>query len=158
MKKFAANYVISESGDLLKNSILIAEDDGTVLEYIDTKGNLQEMARLTFLNGILLSGFSFVRVREPLPVPDDDHRFSSLFLPEIEDKNEISIQRWLEICKQIPAHFPDLVITEIFEEITNRICQDGGFRKEYEPGIYLLTGIDLLVLKLTPNIKLKRIL
>ncbi|MBL7972728.1 MAG: hypothetical protein JNL03_14510, partial [Prolixibacteraceae bacterium] len=87
MKKFAANYVISESGDLLKNSILIAEDDGTVLEYIDTKGNLQEMARLTFLNGILLSGFSFVRVREPLPVPDDDHRFSSLFLPEIEDKN-----------------------------------------------------------------------
>ncbi|MBL7972371.1 MAG: hypothetical protein JNL03_12720, partial [Prolixibacteraceae bacterium] len=65
---------------------------------------------------------------------------------------------WLEICKQIPAHFPDLVITEIFEEITNRICQDGGFRKEYEPGIYLLTGVDLLVLKLTPNIKLKRIL
>jgi hypothetical protein len=158
MKKFAANYVVTRSGVFLKNGILIAEDDGTVLEYIDTQGNLEEKAQLIFYNGILMAGFTFVKVREPLPVFDFDHRFSSLVLPELEGKNEISILKWLEICKQIPMYFPDMIITEIFKEITNIFCSEGGFRKEENPGIYLLTGSDLMVLKLTGNCRLKRIL
>lgn len=158
MKKFAANYVISESGNLLKNGILIAEDDGSVLEYADTQGNLQEMAQLTFHNGILMAGFTFVRVRETLQVFDYDQRFLSIFLPELAAKNEISVINWLEICKQVSEQFPELVITEIFRETTQMICAEGGFRKEYTPGVYLLSGADLLVLKLTKNVRLKRIL
>lgn len=158
MKKLAANYVLSESGYLLKNGILIAEDDGSVLEYTDTQGNLQEIAQLTFHNGILLAGFTFIRVRETLQVFDYDQRFLSIFLPELAAKNEISVINWLEICKQVSEQFPDLVITEIFREITQMICAEGGFRKEYTPGIYLLSGADLLVLKLTQNVRLKRIL
>lgn len=158
MKKLAANYVLSESGNLLKNGILIAEDDGSVLEYTDTQGNLQEMAQLTFHNGILLAGFTFIRVRETVQVFDYDQRFLSIFLPELATKNEISVMNWLEICKQVSEQFPDLVITEIFREITQMICAEGGFRKEYTPGVYLLSGTDLLVLKLTKNVKLKRIL
>ena len=158
MKKFAANYVIPESGNLLKNGILIAEDDGSVLEYIDTRGNLQEMAQLTFHNGILMAGFQFVRDRKTLQDFDYDQRFSSIFLPELAAKNEISLLNWLEICKQVSDSFPDLLITEIFREITTMLCAEGGFRKEFIPGIYLLTGADLLVLKLTKNVRLKRIL
>lgn len=158
MKKLAANYVLSESGYLLKNGILVAEDDGSVLQYIDTFGNLQEMAQLTFHNGILMVGFTFIRVRETLQVFDYDQRFSSVFLPELATKNEISVMNWLEICKQVSEQFPDLVITEIFREITQMICAEGGFRKEYTLGVYLLSGTDLLVLKLTKNVKLKRIL
>ena len=158
MKKFAANYVISDSGELLKNGIVIAEDDGSVLEYIDTDGQLQEIARLEFHNGILLGGFTFVKISEALPVLDFDSRFSSLILPEISGMNEVSIQKWLDICKKIPAFFPDMAITEIMRGITDILCTDGGFRKENTPGIYLLTGSDLIVLKLTMNCRLKRIL
>lgn len=158
MKKLAANYVLSESGNLLKNGILVAEDDGSVLEYTDTKGYLQEMAQLTFHNGILMANFCFVRVRETMQVFDHDNRFHSIFLPELAAKNEISVLNWLEICKQVSGAFPNLVITEIFREITSLICAEGGFRKEYTPGVYLLTGADLLVLKLTKNVRLKRIL
>ena len=158
MKKFAANYVISDSGELLKNGIVIAEDDGSVLEYIDTDGQLQEIARLEFHNGILLGGFSFVKVREAVSERDFDSRFSSLILPEISGMNEISILKWLDICKKIPALFPDMAITEIMLGITDILCTDGGFRKENTPGIYLLTGSDLIVLKLTMNCRLKRIL
>lgn len=158
MKKFAANYVISDSGELLKNGIVIAEDDGSVLEYIDTDGQLQEIARLEFHNGILLGGFTFVKVRETLPVFDFDSRFSSLILPEISGMNEVSILKWLDICKKIPVLFPDMIITEIMSGITNILCTDGGFRKDNTPGIYLLTGSDLIVLKLTRNCRLKRIL
>ena len=158
MKKFAANYVISDSGELLKNGIVIAEDDGSVLEYIDTDGQLQEIARLEFHNGILLGGFSFVKVREAVSERDFDSRFSSLILLEISGMNEISILKWLDICKKIPALFPDMAITEIMQGINDILCTDCGFRKENTPGIYLLIGSDLIVLKLTVNCRLKRIL
>jgi len=158
MKKFAANYVISDSGELLKNGIILAEDEGSVLEYIDTEGYLQEIARLEFHNGILLGGFTFVKVREAVPIIDFDSRFSSIILPEISGMNEISILKWLDICKKIPALFPDMMITEIMRGITDILCTDGGFRKEDTPGIYLLTGSDLIILKLTINCRLKRIL
>jgi hypothetical protein len=158
MRKFAANYIVSESGVFLKNGILIAEDDGTVLEYIDTLGKFEEIAQLIFYNGILMGGFTFVKVREALPVFDFDHRFSSLVLPGIAGKNEITIQHWLETCKQIAAYFPDMMIPEIFKEITDIFCSEGGFEKEYNSGIYLLTGADLIVLKFSMNSRLKRIL
>lgn len=158
MKKFAANYVISDSGELLKNGIVVAEDDGSVLEYIDTNGQLQEIARLEFRNGIILGGFTFVKIREATPLHDFDSRFSSLILPEISGMKEISILKWLDICKKIPALFPDMIITEIMRGITDILCTDCGFRKENTPGIYLLTGSDLIVLKLTMNCRLKRIL
>jgi hypothetical protein len=158
MRKFAANYVISDSGELLKNGIVIAEDDGSVLQYIDTDGELQEIARLEFHNGIILGGFTFVKVREALPVLDFDSRFSSFILPGISGINEISILKWLDICKKISALFPDMVITEIMRGITDILCTDGGFKKENTPGVYLLTGSDLIVLKLTTNCRFKRIL
>jgi hypothetical protein len=158
MKKLAANYVISDSGELLKNSIVVAEDDGSVFEYIDTEGQLQEIARLEFHNGILLGGFTFVKVRESIPVCDFDSRFSSMILPEISGMKEVSILKWLDLCKKIPVLFPDMIITEIMSGITDILCTDGGFRKENNPGIYLLTGSDLIDLKLTMNCRLKRIL
>jgi hypothetical protein len=158
MKKLAANYVLSESGDLLKNGILIAEDDGSVLEYTDTQGNLQEMAQLTFHNGILMANFSFVRVHESLPLFEHDERFMSTFLPDLASKGEVSILGWLEICKMFSASYSDLIISQVFREVTSTICGDGGFRKENVPGVYLLTGSDLLVLKLSKNVRLKRIL
>ena len=158
MKKFAANYVISDSGELLKNGIIVAEDEGSILEYIDTEGDLQEIARLEFHNGILLGGFTFEKVREAAPMMDSDSRFSSIILPEISGMSEISILKWLGICKKIPALFPDMMITEIMRGITDSLCTDGGFRKEDTPGIYLLTGSDLIVLKLTTNCRIKRIL
>jgi hypothetical protein len=157
MKKLAANYVISDSGELLKNGIIVAEDHGSVLEYIDTKGELNEIARLAFYNGILLGGFNFVKVREAKQAIDVDSRFSSLVLVEISGMDEISIQVWLDICKKISVLFPEMKIIEITRKVTDIISSDGGFRKENTPGIYLLTGSDLIGLKLTINCRLKRI-
>jgi len=158
MKKLAANYTICDSGELLKNGIIVAEDDGSVLEYIDTKGELNEIARLAFYNGILLGGFNFVKVREAKQAFDVDSRFSSLVLAEISGMNEISILKWLDICKKISVHFPEMKIIDIARKIIDIVSTDGGFRKENAAGIYLLTGSDLIVLKLTMNCRLKRIL
>jgi hypothetical protein len=158
MKKFAANYLVSDTGDFLKNSILVAEDDGTVLEYIDTKGHLKEIARLVFYNGILLAAFNFVRVHEARSFDEPDNRLSSFLLAEAGSNNEVSIYAWLDACKKVQEYFPDMAVTEIFEGVTEFLVTDGGFRKESVPGVFLLTGSNLEILKLSQNSKLKRIL
>ena len=58
MRKFAANYVVSYTGEFLKNGIVIIEDDGTDIRIINTNGDLMESEQLIFYNGILLTGYT----------------------------------------------------------------------------------------------------
>jgi len=57
MRKIAANYIITGKGDVLKNSYIGLDDDGTILDIVDTKGDLQEISGLEFYNGVLVPGF-----------------------------------------------------------------------------------------------------
>ncbi|UCG28009.1 MAG: amidohydrolase family protein, partial [Bacteroidales bacterium] len=57
MRKLAANYIYPISQKPLKNGILIMNEDGSVLDIIDSGGNLREMENLEFYNGILVPGF-----------------------------------------------------------------------------------------------------
>jgi cytosine/adenosine deaminase-related metal-dependent hydrolase len=57
MKRFSAQYVITNCGPALKRAVITAEDDGTILSIEDTGGNLQEKASLQFYNGIIIPGF-----------------------------------------------------------------------------------------------------
>jgi len=41
----------------LKNGIVVLDENGTILEVIDTKGNLRETEKLEFYNGIIAPGF-----------------------------------------------------------------------------------------------------
>lgn len=158
MKKLAANYLVTESGDFLKNSYLVAEDDGTVLSFVDTGGHLQEIAQLTFYNGILLPAFRFERVRSVVTFSDGDSRFASVLLADTGDQDELSMTDWLKLCKDAQANFPDMVLPEVFQRVTETLEQEGGFRKENVPGVYLLTGSSLVILKLTENSRLKRLI
>jgi len=57
MRKLSANYIFDGRGNFLKNAILIIDDNNTVVELIDTKGNLIEENNLEFYNGIITPGF-----------------------------------------------------------------------------------------------------
>jgi len=57
MRKLSANYIFDGRGNFLKNAILILDDDNSVLQLIDTKGNLKEENNLEFYNGIITPGF-----------------------------------------------------------------------------------------------------
>lgn len=158
MKKLAANYVVTESGDFLKNSYLVAEDDGMVLNFVDTGGHLQEIAQLIFYNGILLPAFRFERVRSIIAFSDEDPRFASVLLADTGHRDELSMADWLKLCKDAQANFPDMILPEVFRRVTETLVQEGGFAKESVPGVYLLTGSSLVILKLTENSRLKRLI
>jgi aminodeoxyfutalosine deaminase len=57
VRKIAANYIVTGNKPPLKYGILICENDGTVVEVIDTGGKLHEQAGLEYYSGILVPGF-----------------------------------------------------------------------------------------------------
>lgn len=57
MRKISATYIFPGYQTPLKNGILICADDGTVIELIDTGGQLSEQAGLEQYSGILVPGF-----------------------------------------------------------------------------------------------------
>jgi len=57
MKRFSAQYIITNSGPPLKRAIITTEDDGTVTDIKDTVGDLREEHSVEFFNGIIIPGF-----------------------------------------------------------------------------------------------------
>jgi cytosine/adenosine deaminase-related metal-dependent hydrolase len=57
MKRFSAQYVITNFSPLLKRAIITTEDDGTVISIEDTAGELKEKHSVEFHNGIIIPGF-----------------------------------------------------------------------------------------------------
>lgn len=158
MRKFAANYLVSEAGVFLKNGIVIAQDDGTVLRTIDTKGDLSETEQLIFNNGILMGGCSFSNTNATTAESETDQSLRSFVFKSILGTKQFSIQNLIDLGKQVQIQFPEMKIPAILNEISEVLQTNGGFIKENIPGIYLLNGVDLSRLRFTPKSRLKKIL
>ncbi len=57
MKRFSAQYIITNTGTPLKRAIITAGEDGTIISVEDTLGDLQEKHSVEFYNGIIIPGF-----------------------------------------------------------------------------------------------------
>ncbi|MFW5773075.1 MAG: amidohydrolase family protein [Tangfeifania sp.] len=57
MRKISATYIFPGNKPPLKNGILVCENDGKILDLIDTGGQLEEKAGLEYYSGILVPGF-----------------------------------------------------------------------------------------------------
>jgi hypothetical protein len=158
MKKFAANYVVSEVGVFLKNGVVIAGEDGFAVGYINTNGDLQETEQLIFYNGILMAGYSYSKTNAAIAFPGNNNSFDLFVLQSVAALTQFSIQEMIELGKQIQIQFPEMKIDFILNEISQILQAKGGFIKENIPGIYLLTGANLLELRFKANSRLKKIL
>jgi hypothetical protein len=157
MKKFAANYVVSEDGVFLKNGVIIVGVDGFVVKYIDTKGDLQETQQLTFYNGILMTGCLYSKTTVVTTPFEENQSVRMVVLNSVAALTQLSIQDLIDLGKQIQVQFPEMKIDFILKEISQVLLINGGFTKENTSGIYLLTGANLVKLRFTPNSRLKKI-
>ncbi|HUX57746.1 MAG TPA: amidohydrolase family protein [Bacteroidales bacterium] len=57
MKRFSAQYIITNYSPPLKRAVITTEDDGTIISIANTEGDLKEMHSLEFYNGIIIPGF-----------------------------------------------------------------------------------------------------
>jgi len=57
MRKISAHYVLSPNRAPLKNGILVFNEEGFLIDLVDTGGKLAEEESLEFYNGIIVPGF-----------------------------------------------------------------------------------------------------
>ncbi len=57
MKRFASQYVFTNSGPPLKRAVITTEDDGEIINVEDTSGDLKEKHSIEFYNGVIVPGF-----------------------------------------------------------------------------------------------------
>ncbi len=57
MRKIAATYLFTPQNQLIKNAILICEDDGTIIDLIASGENIKEQPGLEYYSGVLVPGF-----------------------------------------------------------------------------------------------------
>lgn len=57
MKRFASQYIITNSGPPLKRGVITTDDEGTIIGVEDTQGDLKENHSTEFHNGIIIPGF-----------------------------------------------------------------------------------------------------
>ncbi|MGE0089596.1 MAG: amidohydrolase family protein [Bacteroidales bacterium] len=57
MRRISANYIFPVTKPPLKNGIVEMDDDGSISNIIDTKGQLTESRNLEFYNGVIVPGF-----------------------------------------------------------------------------------------------------
>jgi hypothetical protein len=158
MRKYTANYLISDNGIFLKNGIMVAEENGTVVQYIDTTDDLKEIALLSFHNGILMPGCMFLKSNAPIPAPESYHPIFKLVMNLTKERSLLSIQNLIDLVKNVQEKFPEMKIPEIMNKTQDILLSNSGFIKENIPGIFLLTGVDLPQLHFTQKTRIKRIL
>lgn len=158
MRKFAANYLVSDTGGFLKNGMAIAGEDGHIVQYMDTRGDLREVERLSFHNGILMGAYKFSKTVASQPFSLSEQSFQSMALQSIGEFNQLTIQDHIDWCKKLQVQFPQMKIPVIMNEMEEILRAEGGFTKETLSGIYLLTGVDLVNLHFTTRSRLKKIL
>lgn len=155
MKKFAANYMVSDGGQLLKNGIVITDDDGFVAELIDTRGDLDEMDRLIFLNGILLPECLYFRNLQEEMKNDQEDLPGQFILQLMSRLDQLSANQIFDIAQQVQFQFPDRTIAEIFIAIYSFL--DTYFIRKKSSGLFLIIGSDLVPLHFTERSRLKKI-
>jgi cytosine/adenosine deaminase-related metal-dependent hydrolase len=57
MRKFSAQYIFTNTGQVLKRGLITTEDDGTITRIDETGGKLTETGSTEFYNGIIIPGF-----------------------------------------------------------------------------------------------------
>lgn len=157
MRKYAANYLVSDTGAFLKNGMAIAQTDGFIGQYIDTGGDLREVEQLSFHNGILIAGFTFVKNKTISPNLLIENPFGSMVLQFAGRFAQLTIQDYMHLGKELQVQFPEMKIPAIMNGMTEILLSKGGFQKQILPEVYLLAGVDLVNLHFTPKSRLNKI-
>lgn len=154
MRKFAAHYLLTPTGRLLKNGIALAKDNGTI-QWMDTKGQVDEYERMIFHSGLLLEGFEFQKMPGSalhFPPPENS---PSLF-NQFAHLNRLSLNEWVELAKQLQVLQPEMDMVKIIEHMEQEL-KTMGYEKKTIPGLYLLSGMDLGNLRFKDKTSVKKI-
>jgi cytosine/adenosine deaminase-related metal-dependent hydrolase len=146
MKRFAAQYIVTNAGPSLKRAVVTTEDDGTIISIEDTAGDLKEKHSTEFYNGIIIPGF----------VNCHCHLELSPLKGNISEGEGLG--GFIEELKTLQFNFPGISIEDLIFWATSNGARAPGEDDRFgkiepgkNPGLLLLHNIDLINMKLLPE-------
>lgn len=158
MKKFAAHYLLTHTGEVLKNGIAVVGDDGYIMEYIDTKGDIHEQEQMIFHSGMLTGAFDLVKGHHPGVSAFGEDSFEFQVIQSAADSERLSFTQLVESGRQLQQQFPEMDVPALLNTMIRVLISGAGYVKEPQAGVFLLTGLDLKTLHFTAQSRLKKIL
>lgn len=155
MRKFAAHYLLTDTGLLLKNGMAVADDSANI-QFIDTRGGLTEVEQMIFLSGLLIGNSEFIKSEGFTTAGVENENPLQLF-DSILNKNQLPLKEVIDLARQLQDRFPQMNIPAILHQ-TEQVLISKAYIKKTIPGLYLLSGINLHTLRFTPRSRLKKIL
>lgn len=134
IRKIAAHYVFPVVTPPVKFGILVMQGNGEIIEVIDNKGAMREIASLEFYDGILIPGFIATHnIREGL----------------LKLKTMLS--------ETPPLSLAEAVKKMTLDEATRLDCSHnfGSFEKNKYPGVNLISKIDFSTMRLTEHSQIR---
>lgn len=142
-RKLSAHYIFPANKPPLKRGIVVVENDGTIIDVIDTKGKLHESESLEFFDGIITPGFVL----------------------GIDNPSHNSLLSILEEMKTFQENFKDISLDALIAWGTINAAKALGVDNKLgsisigkKPGLYLITNIDFDKMQLTSQSEVKEIL
>lgn len=155
MRKFAAHYLLTDTGLLLKNGMALADDHSNI-QFIDTKGELAEVEQMIFHSGLLMGSYTFIKT-DGITNAGLENEIPQQLVDSILNKDQLLLKEMIDLAMQLQDLFPQLNIPAILHK-TEQVLISKAYIKKTVPGLYLLSGINLHTLRFTPRSRLKKIL
>jgi len=128
MKQAAANYLVTDIWQFLKNGIATVGEDGIAAEFTDTGGDLQEKERLIFYNGILFPNFQYIRFGEAILKEKSSEKPQSLIFQYLSETQKITVSEIIKLGMQIQETSPEKIIPEIVKKKTESNTYERKFK------------------------------
>ena len=165
MRKIAANLIFPCDGKIIKFGHVIVEDDGTIVDVVDTGGKLIEEEGLEYHNGVLVPGFLIDGANAKTDEKSVRVRNISGVQKEISDVKNIAYNTTEPVVNQMFGKqldnmtFAEALYKATIEPATmiGEAEQLGCFKKGAKPGVVLLYPFDFVNVKMRHDTLSKRL-
>jgi len=165
MRKIAANLIFPCDGRIIKFGHVVVDDDGTIVDVVETGGKLVEEQGLEYHNGVLVPGFLI------------DGTNASNDEKCVRVRNISGVQKEITDVKNIAYNTKEPVVNQMFNRQLDNVTftdalykatvepanmigeteQLGSFKKGAKPGVVLLYPFDFVNVKMRHDTLSKRL-
>jgi len=160
--KFAAHYIITGTGVVLRNGIAEVDREGRIVALIDNEGGLREQAGMEFHSGIICPAFP--ELPQGFAIEELFRKFPHLQNYRSDLPADLAgLKGFFNWVKNIQLRKPDTELSALISlfcrEVGEKLhpTRNGTIEAGKSPGLAVISGVDYQQLRLTENARIRRL-